>query len=57
MHWEKMVCDLTKDVHDDPYAVGYTGMTYVDQSVRVIPLSDHAGDASTDNARGPQDSS
>ncbi|MFJ3693131.1 PstS family phosphate ABC transporter substrate-binding protein [Streptomyces sp. NPDC090052] len=45
VHWEKTVFNLAKDVHDDPYAIGYTGMAYVDQGVKVLSLSDHVGDA------------
>ncbi|MFD9601320.1 substrate-binding domain-containing protein [Streptomyces sp. NBC_01224] len=44
VHWEKTVFNLSKAVSDDPYAIGYTGMAYVDSAVKVISLSDHAGD-------------
>ncbi|MFI1096486.1 PstS family phosphate ABC transporter substrate-binding protein [Streptomyces sp. NPDC020917] len=30
VHWEKTVFNIAKDVRDDPYAIGYTGMAYVD---------------------------
>ncbi|MEV7960125.1 substrate-binding domain-containing protein [Streptomyces sp. NPDC088141] len=44
VHWEKTVFNLSKAVSEDPYAIGYTGMAYVDSAVEVISLSDHAGD-------------
>lgn len=44
VHWEKTVFNLSKAVSEDPYAIGYTGMAYVDSAVKVISLSDHAGD-------------
>ncbi|MER7693193.1 substrate-binding domain-containing protein [Streptomyces sp. NPDC097610] len=44
VRWEKTVFPIAKDVADDPYAIGYTGMAYVDQAVKVISLSDHTGD-------------
>jgi phosphate transport system substrate-binding protein len=44
VHWEKTVFNIAKDVANDPYAIGYTGMAYVDQPVKVIALSNHAGD-------------
>lgn len=43
VHWEKTVFNLSKAVSEDPYAIGYTGMAYVDSAVKVISLSDHAG--------------
>ncbi|WP_329023149.1 PstS family phosphate ABC transporter substrate-binding protein [Streptomyces sp. NBC_01423] len=43
VHWEKTVFPIAKDVKDDPYAIGYTGMAYVDQGVKVIALSEHNG--------------
>ncbi|MFG2517806.1 PstS family phosphate ABC transporter substrate-binding protein [Streptomyces sp. NPDC048527] len=39
VHWEKTVFNIAKDVKDDPYAIGYTGMAYVDQPVKVLSLS------------------
>ncbi|MFF2328414.1 MULTISPECIES: PstS family phosphate ABC transporter substrate-binding protein [unclassified Streptomyces] len=44
VHWEKTVFNLSKAVSEDPYALGYTGMAYVDSAVKVISLSDHVGD-------------
>jgi phosphate transport system substrate-binding protein len=44
VHWEKTVFNIAKDVADDPYAIGYTGMAYVDQAVKVISLSEHTTD-------------
>ncbi|MFE3827515.1 PstS family phosphate ABC transporter substrate-binding protein [Streptomyces sp. NPDC059092] len=43
VHWEKTVFNLAKEVDEDPYAIGYTGMAYVDKGVKVISLSDHEG--------------
>ncbi|WP_327243415.1 PstS family phosphate ABC transporter substrate-binding protein [Streptomyces sp. NBC_01320] len=44
VHWEKTVFNLSKAVADDPYAIGYTGMAYVDSAVKVISLGEHVGD-------------
>ncbi|WP_244217440.1 PstS family phosphate ABC transporter substrate-binding protein [Streptomyces carpinensis] len=41
VHWEKTVFNIAKDVKNDPYAIGYTGMAYVDQAVKVLSLSEH----------------
>ncbi|MGW6402543.1 PstS family phosphate ABC transporter substrate-binding protein [Streptomyces sp. NPDC055134] len=38
VHWEKTVFNIAKDVKEDPYAIGYTGMAYVDQPVKVLSL-------------------
>ncbi|MGW4390911.1 PstS family phosphate ABC transporter substrate-binding protein [Streptomyces sp. NPDC004685] len=43
VRWEKTVFPIAKDVKNDPYAIGYTGMAYVDQGVKVIALSEHNG--------------
>ncbi|WP_317452522.1 PstS family phosphate ABC transporter substrate-binding protein [Streptomyces sp. CBMA29] len=43
VHWEKTVFNIAKDVKDDPYAIGYTGLAYVDQAVKVLSLSEHTG--------------
>lgn len=43
MRWEKTVFPIAKDVKADRYAIGYTGMAYVDQGVKVIALSEHNG--------------
>lgn len=39
VHWEKTVFNIAKDVKEDPYAIGYTGMAYIDQPVKVLSLS------------------
>ncbi|MFJ6569618.1 PstS family phosphate ABC transporter substrate-binding protein [Streptomyces sp. NPDC091292] len=39
VRWEKTVFNIAKDVEEDPYAIGYTGMAYVDQAVKVLSLS------------------
>jgi phosphate transport system substrate-binding protein len=44
VHWDKTVFKIASEVANDPYAIGYTGMAYVDQPVKIISLSDHAGD-------------
>lgn len=44
VHWEKTVFNIAKDVANDPYAIGYTGMAYVDQPVKIVSLSDHNND-------------
>ncbi|WP_370080342.1 PstS family phosphate ABC transporter substrate-binding protein [Streptacidiphilus sp. MAP12-16] len=44
VHWEKTVFNVATDVSNDPYAIGYTGMAYVDQPVKVLALSNHAQD-------------
>ncbi|MGW2509042.1 hypothetical protein ACWC0A_06370 [Streptomyces scopuliridis] len=41
---EKTVFNIAKDVAEAPYAIGYTGVAHVDQAVKGISLSDHAGD-------------
>jgi phosphate transport system substrate-binding protein len=41
VHWEKTVFRIAADVANDPYAIGYTGMAYVDQPVKIVSLSDH----------------
>ncbi|MEV7090797.1 substrate-binding domain-containing protein [Streptomyces sp. NPDC093085] len=43
VHWEKTVFNIAKEVKDDPYAIGYTGMAYVDQPVKVLSLSERNG--------------
>jgi phosphate transport system substrate-binding protein len=44
VHWEPTVFKVAADVAADPYALGYTGLAYIDQPVRVLALSDHDGD-------------
>ncbi|MFE4771296.1 PstS family phosphate ABC transporter substrate-binding protein [Streptomyces sp. NPDC056713] len=39
VHWEKTVFNIAKDVKEDPYAIGYTGMAYIDQPAKVLSLS------------------
>ncbi|GAA2121068.1 phosphate ABC transporter substrate-binding protein PstS [Actinomadura alba] len=42
--WENTVFKIASDVANDPYAIGYTGNAYVDKPVKLISLSQHAGD-------------
>ena len=35
---------LAGDIADDPYALGYTGLAYIDQPVKVLALSEHTGE-------------
>ena len=44
VHWEDTVFKIAGDVANDPYALGYTGLAYLDQPVKVLALSEHAGD-------------
>ena len=44
VHWESTVFKLAGDIADDPYALGYTGLAYIDQPVKVLALSEHTGD-------------
>ena len=41
--YEKVVFPMAKRVADDRYAIGYTGIAYLDQAVKVIPVSEGAG--------------
>ena len=43
MKYEKLVFPVAKDVAADPAAIGYSGMAYIDASVRLIPLVEKAG--------------
>jgi phosphate transport system substrate-binding protein len=43
--WEKVVFPMAKRVADDRYGIGYSGLAYIDQSVRMLPLVAGAGDA------------
>ena len=43
--FEKVVFPMAKHVADDRYGIAYSGIAYLDQSVRVLPLSAGAGDA------------
>jgi phosphate transport system substrate-binding protein len=38
IHFEKLVFPVAKDVAQDPYALGYTGVAYLDAPVKVIAL-------------------
>ncbi len=44
VHWEPTVFKLAGLIADDPYALGYTGLAYIDQPVKVLALSERAGD-------------
>jgi phosphate transport system substrate-binding protein len=41
--YEKVVFPMAKRVADDRYAVGYSGIAYIDQPVKVIPVSEGKG--------------
>jgi phosphate transport system substrate-binding protein len=43
--FEKVVFPMAGHVADDRYGIGYSGIAYLDQGVRVLPLSAKAGDA------------
>src|SRR5207248_491183 len=43
--FEKLVFPMAKRVADDRYAIAYSGIAYLDQGVRVLPLAADAGDA------------
>jgi phosphate transport system substrate-binding protein len=41
--YEKVVFPMAKRVADDRYAIGYSGVAYIDQPVKVIPVSEGKG--------------
>jgi phosphate transport system substrate-binding protein len=41
--YEKVVFPMAKRVADDRYAIGYSGVAYIDAPVKVIPLSEGKG--------------
>ena len=43
--FEKVVFPMAKRVADDRYAIAYSGVAYLDQGVRVLPLAAESGDA------------
>jgi phosphate transport system substrate-binding protein len=43
--FEKVVFPMAKHVADDRYGIAYSGIAYLDQGVRVLPLSAGAGEA------------
>ena len=43
--FEKVVFPMAKRVADDRYGIGYSGLAYIDQGVRMLPLVASAGDA------------
>lgn len=43
--FEKVVFPMAKHVADDRYGIGYSGLAYIDQGVRMLPLVANAGDA------------
>lgn len=43
--FEKVVFPMAKNVAGDRYAIGYSGVAYLDQGVRVLPLMANSGDA------------
>src|SRR5215472_11136090 len=44
VNYEKVVFPMAKRVADDRYAIGYSGLAYLDAPVKVIPLVANAGD-------------
>lgn len=42
--FEKVVFPMAKDVAADRYAIGYSGMAYMDAPVKLVPLVEKAGD-------------
>ena len=44
VHWESTVFKLAAEIADDPYALGYTGLAYIDRPVKVLALSEHDAD-------------
>jgi len=38
MHYEKKVFDQAKLIKQDPYGIAYTGLAYVDEDVKVLPI-------------------
>jgi phosphate transport system substrate-binding protein len=42
--FHKTVFDVASDIANDKYALGYTGMAYVDEPVKLLALSEHADD-------------
>ena len=43
--YEKVVFPMAKRVAEDRYAIGYSGIAYIDQPVKVIPVSEGRGKA------------
>jgi len=43
--FEKVVFPMAKHVADDKYGIGYSGIAYLDQGVRVLPLVANPGEA------------
>ncbi len=43
--FEKLVFPMARQVADDRYGVGYSGIAYIDAPVRMIPVVANAGDA------------
>jgi phosphate transport system substrate-binding protein len=44
VHWDSTVFQIAREVARDPLALGYTGLAYVDEPVKLLALSAHAGD-------------
>ena len=42
VNFEKVVFPMAKRVADDKFALGYTGIAYLDQPVKVIPVAENA---------------
>jgi len=43
--FEKVVFPMAKHVTDDKYGIAYSGIAYLDQGVKVLPLVANPGDA------------
>lgn len=43
--FEKLVFPMAKDIADDRYGIGYSGMAYTDAPVKLVPLVEKEGDA------------
>jgi phosphate transport system substrate-binding protein len=43
--FEKVVFPMAKHVANDRYGIGYSGLAYIDQPVRLLPIVANAGDA------------
>lgn len=39
IHYDKLVFPLAKDVADDRYGIGYSGIAYIDAPVKMLPLA------------------
>lgn len=42
--FEKLVFPMARDIANDRYGIGYSGMAYMDAPVKLVPLVEHEGD-------------